>query len=162
MTHLNGPGQTQDDGFRMTGRKVLIIAVSAFGVIITANLALAWNAVRTFPGLEVQNSYVASQNFNEELAAQLALGWNVQADARDGVLTLSITDRDGNPAQVAHLDATLGAATHVRDDQVPEFVFVDGVFQAPVTVRPGNWNIRLFATAADGTEFRQRVVLHVR
>lgn len=154
--------QQTDTGFRMTGRKVLIISISAFAVILTANLSLAWNALRTFPGLEVQNSFVASQNFNDELASQLALGWSVTARAENDILTLAITDADGQPAQIAHLDATLGAATHVRDDQVPDFVFVDGVFQAPVTVRPGNWNIRLFATAADGTEFRQRVVLHVR
>ncbi|MGY6548067.1 MAG: FixH family protein [Roseinatronobacter sp.] len=151
-----------DTGFRMTGRKVLIIAVSAFGVIITANLLLAYNAVSTFPGLEVSNSFVASQNFNEELAEQLALGWTVKASHEDGELTLSITGADGAPVQVAHLDAVLGAATHVRDDQVPEFLFRDGAYRAPVDLGPGNWNIRLHAVAPDGTEFRQRVVLQLR
>lgn len=154
---------TQDSGgkFRMTGRKVLIIAVSSFGVILAANLTLAFNAVSTFPGLEVDNSYVASQNFNQELAEQLALGWDVKASHEDGMLKLSITDPEG-PVQVAHLDAVLGAATHVRDDQTPEFRFVDGAYRAPVELGTGNWNIRLHAVAADGTEFRQRVVLHVR
>jgi len=154
---------TQESGqkFRMTGRKVLIIAVSSFGVILAANLTLAYNAVSTFPGLEVDNSYVASQNFNQELAEQLALGWDVKASHEDGVLKLLITDSDG-PVQVAHLDAVLGAATHVRDDQTPEFRFVDGAYRAPVELGTGNWNIRLHAVAADGTEFRQRVVLHVR
>lgn len=149
-------------GFVMTGRKVLIIAVSAFGVIITANLTLAFNAVSTFPGLEVDNSFVASQNFNQELAEQLALGWDVKARHEDGILTLSITDPEGQPVQVAHLDAVLGAATHVRADKVPEFQFTDGAYRAPVDIGTGNWNIRLHAVAADGTEFRQRVVLHLR
>lgn len=153
--------QTSDSQFRMTGRKVLIIAVSAFGVIIGVNLFLAYSAVSTFPGLEVQNSYVASQNFNQELAEQLALGWEVRASHEDGTLKLSITDADG-PVRVAHLDAVLGAATHVRADQVPEFRFADGAYRAPVELASGNWNIRLHAVAADGTEFRQRVVLHVR
>jgi nitrogen fixation protein FixH len=149
-------------GFEMTGRKVLIIAVSAFGVIITANLTLAFNAVNTFPGLEVDNSFVASQNFNQELAEQLALGWDVRASHEDGVLTLAITDSAGQPVQVAHLDAVLGAATHVRDDQTPDFRFTNGAYRAPVEIGRGNWNIRLHAVAADGTEFRQRVVLHLR
>ena len=149
-------------GFQMTGRKVLIIAVSSFGVILAANLTLAVNAVSTFPGLEVDNSFVASQNFNQELAEQLALGWDVRATHRDGELALSITDPEGAAVQVAHLDAVLGAATHVRDDQVPEFRFIDGAYRAPVDIGPGNWNIRLHAVAADGTEFRQRVVLHLR
>ena len=149
-------------GFQITGRKVLIIAVSSFGVILAANLTLAFNAVSTFPGLEVDNSFVASQNFNQELAEQLALGWEVRASHRDGELALSITDSDGAPVRVAHLDAVLGAATHVRDDQVPDFRFIDGAYRAPVDIGPGNWNIRMHAVAADGTEFRQRVVLHLR
>ncbi len=154
--------QPQRKGFQMTGRKVLIIAVSSFGVILAANLTLAYNAVSTFPGLEVDNSFVASQNFNEELAEQLALGWDVKASHEDGVLTLAITDPDGAPVEVAHLDATLGAATHVRDDQEPDFRFTDGAYRAPVEIGTGNWNIRLHAVAQDGTEFRQRVVLHLR
>ncbi len=154
--------QDKHKGFQMTGRKVLIIAVSSFGVILAANLTLAYNAVSTFPGLEVDNSFVASQNFNQELAEQLALGWDVKARHEDGILTLSITDPEGQPVQVAHLDAVLGAATHVRADKVPEFRFTDGAYRAPVDIGTGNWNIRLHAVAADGTEFRQRVVLHLR
>lgn len=155
------PENDNDSGFRMTGGKVLAIMLTAFGVIIGVNLILAYSAVSTFPGLEVQNSYVASQNFNDELAAQQALGWNVTADVDDGILVLAITTDDGKPAQVATLDAVIGAATHVRDDQTPEFLYLDGAFRAPVTIRPGNWNIRMVATAPDGTVFRQRVVLHV-
>ena len=149
-------------GKPLTGGKVLAIALGAFGVILTANLALAINAVRSFPGLEVDNSYVASQNFNEELAAQLALGWEVSAEVENGTLILSFTDTRGQPVEVANLDATLGRATHIRDDQTPDFAYHRGTFTAPVELAPGNWNIRLTATAPDGTEFRQRVVLRVR
>lgn len=149
-------------GKPLTGWKVLGIAAGAFAIILTANLALAINAVRSFPGLEVDNSYVASQNFNEELAAQLALGWEVTAAVEAGVLVLSFTDAEGRPVDVADLDATLGRATHVRDDQAPDFAYHRGTFTAPVDLAPGNWNIRLTATAPDGTQFRQRVVLRVR
>jgi hypothetical protein len=90
-----------------------------------------YNAVSTFPGLEVDNSFVASQNFNQELAEQLALGWDVRASHEDGVLTLAITDSAGQPVQVAYLDAVLGAATHVRDDQTPDFRFTRWRVSAP-------------------------------
>jgi nitrogen fixation protein FixH len=149
-------------GRPLTGGKVLAIALGAFGVILAANLALAFNAIRSFPGLEVDNSYVASQNFNEELAAQLGLGWEVRATVENGVLVLAFTDGEGRPVEVAGLDATLGRATHVRDDQTPDFAYYRGTFTAPVALAPGNWNIRLTATAPDGTQFRQRVVLRVR
>jgi len=145
----------------ITGRKVLAIFVGAFAVIISVNLLLAYRAVSTFPGLEVQNSYVASQGFNEQLAAQNALGWDVTAGVEAGELTIAFIDAEGQPAEVVDLVAVVGRATHVRDDIEPEFRFSGGVFSAPIDIRPGNWNIRLVATAADGTEFRQRVVLHV-
>ncbi len=148
-------------GKPLTGWKVLGIAGGAFAIILTANLALAINAVRSFPGLEVDNSYVASQTFNDDLAAQLSLGWEVSARFEAGTLVLSFTDTDGLPVEVAALDATLGRATHIRDDQAPDFAYHRGTFTAPVELAPGNWNIRLEATAPNGTAFRQRVVLHV-
>ncbi len=149
-------------GKPLTGLKVLAIAVGSFAVILGANLTLAFNAVSSFPGLEVDNSYVASQNFNEQLEQQLGLGWEVSAQIEGGMLVLSFTDADGRPVDVATLDATLGRATHVRDDQRPDFYYHRGTFTAPVDLAPGNWNIRLEATAPDGTPFRQRVVLRVR
>lgn len=148
-----------DEG--LTGRTVLIITVCAFGVILLANLALAFSAVMTFPGLETKNSYVASQSFDERRKAQLALGWNVEANVENDVLILSITGQNGEPVRVAALEATLGRATHVKDDITPAFVNRNGVFTAPVKLAPGNWNIRMQAIAADGTRFTQRIVLVV-
>lgn len=153
--------RSERGGRPLTGRKVLFIAIGAFAVILTANMTLAVRAVQSFPGLEVDNSFVASQNFNEELAAQLALGWDVRAAVEDGVLTIAFTDDAGQPVDVASMQAVVGRATHVQDDFAPEFAYSRGRFTAPVDIRPGNWNIRLVAHAPDGTEFRQRVVLHV-
>ena len=117
-----------------TGRKVLIFTVAAFGIVLAANLTLAISAVRTFPGLEVKNSYVASQNFDTDRTAQLALGWEIEAwIGSDSRLNLSVAKADGSPAEVVGLDAIFGRATHTRDDQVPAFVRDGAVFSAPVT-----------------------------
>ena len=51
---------------KITGTHVLIGFVTAFGIIIAVNFTLAYNAVATFPGLEVKNTYVASQEFDEK------------------------------------------------------------------------------------------------
>ncbi|SFL49934.1 FixH family protein [Shimia aestuarii] len=144
-----------------TGRHALMVFVGAFGVIIAVNLALAWNAVATFPGLEVKNSYVASQQFDEKRDAQESLGWQVAARATGGLLILSITDAYGKPVEVAELDAVLGRATHVKDDVKPSFEFDGQFYVAPAELAPGNWNIRMTAKAKDGTMFQQRVVLNV-
>ena len=144
-----------------TGRHMAMIFVAAFGVIITVNLILAFSAVKTFPGLEVKNSYVASQTFDDRKANQEALGWNVTAKAVGGLVILSITDEDGFPAQVKTLDAVLGRATHVKDDLTPEFQFDGQAYVAPAELGDGNWNIRMVAQALDGTRFEQRVILRV-
>jgi len=145
-----------------TGKHALMLFVGAFAVIIGVNIALAVNAVKTFPGLEVKNSYVASQQFDQRRSAQEALGWSVYASSQGDTVKLEITDADGNPVEVAKLIATLGRATHVQDDQQPEFTFDGQAYVAPADLGPGNWNIRMVARAKNGTEFTQRVILHVR
>jgi nitrogen fixation protein FixH len=145
---------------QITGRHVFWGFVAAFGLIIGVNLVLAWSAVRTFPGLEVANSYVASQEFNDRKAAQEGLGWQVEADHAGGLLVLRITDEAGRPVEVDRLEATVGRATHVRDDQSPEFRFDGRAYVAPVALAGGNWNIRMKAWDRNGTLFQQRVVLH--
>ncbi len=145
-----------------TGRKMFIVTASAFGVIIAVNLTMATLAVGTFPGLETKNSYVASQKFEADRAAQLALGWDVKASVEGSELILTIADKNGQPVDPATLTGTLGRATHVGDDLTPAFTFNGTDHVAPVDLAPGNWNLRMTATAADGTEFRQRVVIYVR
>ncbi|KPQ07788.1 MAG: putative integral membrane protein linked to a cation pump [Rhodobacteraceae bacterium HLUCCA12] len=158
MTRSTSQNDTAGDTRgKLTGGKVAALFIGAFGIIILVNLALAYSAVRTFPGLEVGNSYVASQGFNDRLEAQRALGWNVDVAVDDGELVVAFTDDDGQPVRVAALDATLGRATHTRDDLRPDFRYRAGAFAAPVTIAPGNWNLRIVATAPDGTEFQQRV-----
>lgn len=147
---------------QFTGKHALAVFVCAFGVIIAVNLVLAYSAVKTFPGLEVKNSYVASQEFNERLHEQQALGWDVRAETNGGLLILYITDETGAPVQVAELQAVVGRATHVRDDFSPEFTFDGIAYAAPASLGKGNWNIRLVARDGTGAEFSQRVPLYVK
>ena len=145
----------------LKGKHVAMMFVGGFSVIIAVNLTLAFNAVNTFPGLEVKNSYVASQAFDKNRTAQEALGWSVLAEAREGQVILSVTDAEGSPVEVSNLDATLGRATHVRDDATPQFRFDGARYVADADLEPGNWNIRMKAEASDGTVFQQRVILPV-
>ncbi len=144
----------------LTGRKFALIICSGFAVIIGANLTLAFQAIATFPGLETKNSYVASQSFEADRAAQLALGWDVSARHEKGELRLLIK-QDGKPIAPKIRSAVLGRATHVADDQFPELRFDGAGFAAPVVLGAGNWNLRLIAEAPDGKLFRQRVIVDV-
>lgn len=131
---------------------------AAFGVIIAVNLTLAFKAVSTFPGLEVKNSYVASQSFDKDRAAQLALHWDVSATLDKQTLSLVVLE-DGKPIEVAVEGATFGRATNVQFDETPEFVFDGEAMRATVQGGAGNWNLRLKLRAEDGTLFQQRIVV---
>ena len=149
------------NGRELNGYHVLAMYVAGFGIIIAVNLTLAFQAVGTFPGLETKNSYVVSQSFDKDRAAQSALGWNVDAHLDDQNLVLSVTDKNGVVVPEI-LSATFGRATHVGDDQTPAFLHDGTAFVAPVgELARGNWNLRLEARASDGTLFRQRIVIWV-
>ncbi len=145
-----------------TGRKFLMIMIAFFGVVITVNLVLATQAVRTFPGTEVDNSYVASQNFDRERAAQIGLGWMLNVEYADGNLHLRFRDASGNPVRPARLEAIVGRATERKSDVTPEFRYADGAFVAPLGLGPGIWEVRLKAYSEDGTLFRQTRELLIR
>ena len=146
----------------ITGRKVLAMFIAFFGVIIAVNLTMAYFAIGTFPGMDVKNSYVASQTFDDDRDAQVALGWTVTVTYKEGELVVAVVDNSGQPADVAKFDALVGRPTHVREDQTPVFQQRHGVFTAPVTLNPGLWNLRLKATSLDGTPFKQRLTFNVK
>lgn len=149
---------------KLTGGLVFGMVSLFFGVIIAVNLVLANRAVVTFPGLEVANSYIASQSFDADRTAQADLGWALlpvyDADAKQ--LRLAFTDRLGLPAEVTGLTVLVGRATAARDDSRPQFVSEAGVFVAPLDLRAGKWMMQIEAFSKDGTAFRQRVDLMVR
>jgi len=60
-----------------TGRKMAAIMVAFFAVVIIVNVYMAREASSTFGGVVVENSYVASQQYNrwlDEASAENALG----------------------------------------------------------------------------------------
>jgi nitrogen fixation protein FixH len=148
----------------LTGRKVFAITAGFFGVIIAVNGVLAWKAVETFPGLEVPNSYVASQTWDAERAAQQALGWGLAAAYDGGAQTLQLefTDAEGRPAPLTSLSVLVGRPTEAREDQWPVLVPRGGIWEAPLVLAPGKWMLKVEARAEDGTLFKQRLELFVK
>ena len=146
----------------LTGKHVLAITVGAFSIIIAVNLTLAFKAVSTFPGLEVQNSYVASQGFNTRKAAQEALGWQIAPSYDAGRIDLAFTDRDGLPVQVTDLEVLIGRTTSTMDDARPIFVAMGDVYSAELDLARGKWMVKVTARSLDGTFFERRSELFVQ
>jgi nitrogen fixation protein FixH len=151
-----------NEGREFTGKHALAVFGGAFGIIIAVNLILAWSAVATFPGLEVKNSYVASQSFDARRTAQQALGWTAEAALRDGRLVVSLRDADGQPVQAAQVTALVGRPTHTGDDVAPALAFDGRDYVGRAELATGAWMVRLTAQALDGTAFEQRLDLWVR
>lgn len=144
----------------LTGQKVFLIGLGLFLVMLTPNIILAVMASRTFSGLVVPNSYVASQDFDLRRAAQDALGWDVTLEHSDDVLRLALNDRAGHAVRPAALMVTVGRPTSRRDDTIVELVATPGGFAAPLDLAPGAWRVEIVAEAADGTLFQQSRALH--
>ena len=66
---------------RFTGWHFTAIITAFFGVVVAVNLTMALFATRTFGGVVVENSYVASQKYNGWLEAarrQRQLAWTIE------------------------------------------------------------------------------------
>lgn len=146
----------------LTGRKVGAIFLGGFGTIIAANLTLLYFALGSFPGIEVKNTYTDSLGFEQRRTAQETLHWRTDARFDGSDVVLSITDRSGKPVYIRDLNAMVGLATRDGQDRALDLLFSGSDYRAPVDLPAGNWQLRLVATAQDGTGFRQILPLIVR
>jgi nitrogen fixation protein FixH len=146
----------------ITGKHVLAVTVGAFAVIIGVNVVLAYKAVSTFPGLEVQNSYVASQGFDKRKAAQEALGWTMTPSYESGRMTLAFHGPDGLPVRVNDLQVLVGRTTEASEDRFPDFTLDGDLYAADLPLGIGKWMVKVTALSDDGTLFEQRSELFVK
>lgn len=127
----------------LTGRHVLIIALCAFGVIITANLSMLFAATGSFPGLVVQNSYIASQGWNARADAQHELGWSARISHDGGAVHVALTDSAGLPVLGTEPHLRIGRPTTTRDDRRIDLKFDGALYSAPIELPLGRWEIEL-------------------
>ncbi len=135
-----------------TGWHMTAILVVFFGIVIAVNFTMAYIAVSGFGGTVVDNSYVASQNYNRWLAegrAQAALGWQLST-ARDdaGRVVATVNDADG-----ARDGAIIGAARRAMG-QDPEIMldFValgEGRYRSTAALPAGRIQLRLSLRRGD-------------
>jgi len=103
-----------------TGRHMLYLVLAFFAVIIAVNGALAFFATSSWTGLLAKNGYVASQDYNDVLAAadrQRREGWQSDlAAARDG-LEFTLRDAVSRPLDGLLVTAHIGRRIHENEDR---------------------------------------------
>jgi nitrogen fixation protein FixH len=133
---------------RFTGKHMTLILVAFFGVVISVNVFMAKMAISGFGGTVVDNSYVASQHYNEWLAEgrrQQALGWTADITLNgERRLVLAASDREGtaldNVAVTARAEHPVGLVDPIdlRLDRTEA-----GTFIADRPLPRGRWAIKL-------------------
>jgi nitrogen fixation protein FixH len=138
---------------RFTGFHMAAILVTFFAVVIGVNMTMAVLATRTFGGMVVDNSYVASQNFNNWLSQarkQQASGLECRLalDAqRRVVLTIAAPMARRGAIPRGHAEHPLG-----RADDVPlrfEEIGI-GQFRSRAPIPAGRWILRVALSAKSG------------
>ena len=151
-------GREMSDGKPFTGRHMLGLLGAFFGVVIAVNLMLAFFANRSWSGLVVKNSYVASQQYNGVIAAerrQEMLGWQGRFRHDAAGLSLILAGRDGTPLGGLAVTVTLSRPTHEGEDRVIALSEASpGVYGAEAALAAGLWEAKVVATARDGTRWR--------
>lgn len=127
--------------FRFTGWHMLATMVLFFGVVIAVNVTMATLATRTFGGVVVENSYVASQEFNGWLKAARAqdrLGWTATVQNIDGRLV--VDSRAGGAVATAIARHPLG---RLPDVALRFTETAPGRYVATTRLPAGRWRIHL-------------------
>lgn len=142
-THPQAPAAE----WTFTGRHMLLLMVAFFGVIISVNVVLAVASSTTWSGLVVQNSYVASQEFQakrDAMVRQQALGWTPHFSYAPGAASFIIRDAGGRPVDLGAITLQINRPIGTRDDvrlalepvRIGEYAF-------DVTLAAGVWDVQV-------------------
>ncbi|HXV32340.1 MAG TPA: FixH family protein [Sinorhizobium sp.] len=149
----------QPRGF--TGWHMLGVMALFFGTIISVNLVMAWNASRSWSGLVVANTYIASQQFNGKVAesrAFAASGITGRLTAEPGSIRYTLTRKGEPERQADRVVAVFKRPVEEHEDVRVELDRADnGVFVAANGLKPGQWIADMTVMAGNAVIYRQAI-----
>lgn len=126
-----------------TGKHMALTVIAFFGVIIGVNVVMIVSSARTWTGLVVPNSYVASQEFQDRADAARAqddAGWTMDIDYRGGELLVSLQEH-GQTLEVPDASAFVRRPVGGHDDATVKLIERDGAYRGAIALAPGVWDI---------------------
>jgi len=150
--------QVEKKPFTFTGWHMLATMLSFFGVIISVNFFMAYQAVSSWSGLVVPNTYVASQQFNTRVAAERALvatGVTGNLTVEGETIRYAVTGPEG---AVTADQLVLVFRRPVGDQQDFSLTLApqqQGIFATSHEIRPGHWIVEATATRDGKTILHQ-------
>jgi nitrogen fixation protein FixH len=126
------------------------ILIAGFGVVVAVNLIMARFAVSTFGGVVVENSYVASQQFNgwlEQADRSRAIGWKPRVARLDDDRIVVDFGSTSTPRELA---ASARQPLGNQPDMAMTFASAgSGRFTSEAPLPLGRWTLRLEGRAGD-------------
>ena len=147
-----------------TGRHMLLTMLAFFGVIIAVNFTMAWFARSSWTGFVVENSYVASQQFNAKMAetrAQQALGWTGHFSLADGSVRYGISDAKGAEVALETVTITFRRPVDDREDHTIVLAKDAGGYAVAHDMADGVWIVEIDADANLPNHYRDTRRIHV-
>jgi nitrogen fixation protein FixH len=155
---------------QLSGGHVLGVLLGFFALILAANAAFIYFAIKSYPGEKEPKSYRQGLLYNEvltERALQAALGWSaaideIRMEGAETALVVSFHGGGGQPLEGLTLAGTLQRPA--SSEGAHEFAFEPlggGRYRAVVASPRGAWDLTVVASSAAGDRFQftNRVVL---
>ncbi|MBY9067196.1 FixH family protein [Hyphomonas sp. WL0036] len=153
---------------QMKGWHALLWFLGFFGFMFVVNGIFLWAAISSFPGEDVEKSYLAGVDYNHELArraAQQDAGWTGEIGITQGAAGKEVHARllkaDGSALPVFATTALLRHPTDRALDRVVDLSPAGGgEYRAEMgDLTPGLWTVVVTADVdpqTEGTEFEAR------
>lgn len=127
-----------------TGKHMAFLVGGFFGVIIAVNIGMAVVSSTSWTGLVVENSYVASQEFDTKRDAHLkqaAAGWNSDMAFDEQGIRLNVVDGTGKPVDLGTVTVLVNRPVGGHDDQTLTLERgPDGAYTTPIKLADGVWD----------------------
>jgi nitrogen fixation protein FixH len=149
-------------GKEFTGRHMWLVIGTFFGVVIAVNIGMAVVSSTSWTGLVVQNSYVASQEFEDKRIAhqaQQAAGWDATFTYAPGRAELAIVDGAGKPVDLGTVTLKVNRPVGGHDDQALTLErTASGKYEVALDLSAGVWDALVEAeqTAEGRFELHER------
>lgn len=149
---------------KFTGYHAAAMIVAFFAVVVGVNLFMARSALSTFSGTIVDNSYVASQKYNdwlEQARKQQAHGWTISPALRqEDRASLTVSSADGTPLPGAKITALAEHPVGRTDPfEIDFFQSAAGDYRSVQPLPAGRWKLKIIISRGDQD---MRVVRDIR
>ncbi|OHV24104.1 cation transporter [Rhizobium sp. RMa-01] len=132
-----------------TGLHMLLATSAFFAVVIAVNVTMAFYASSSWSGLVVENTYVASQEFNGKAAAMKAMaesGIKGDLSIKGREIRYGIHDKGGSPAIVDEVVVNFKRPVGDHEDfHLTLGKTGEGRFEADHKVAAGDWIVEVIS-----------------